>query len=98
MLLVVLIVTAIIILIVAFSIILSRKCPNCKKIQLEFKKSVEIDRYNTTKRVEEKIKNKNGETVKTIEKIVPITKAVYENYYECKNCGHVVIRREEKEL
>lgn len=57
MLAVVLIIVAIFILIVAFFIMLSRRCPNCKKIQLEFKKSVEIDRYNTTKRVEEKVKN-----------------------------------------
>lgn len=98
MLAVVLIIVAIFILIVAFFIMLSRRCPNCKKIQLEFKKSVEIDRYNTTKRVEEKVKNAKGETIKTVERIVPITKAIYENYYECKNCGHIVIKRQEKEL
>ena len=75
----------------------SLHCDKCKKLGMEQVKKEEVDRYNTTKRVIEKVKNKKGEVVRTIHKDVPITKIVYSCTYKCKYCGYEEKRKKEEE-
>ena len=75
----------------------SLHCDKCKKLGMEQVKKEEVDRYNTTKRVIEKVKNKKGEVIRTIHKDVPITKIVYSCTFKCKYCGYEEKRKKEEE-
>ncbi len=99
--LVIIIAFAIVITIVIVAIFInaqSMKCPNCKGYELEYEKRVEKERYDTTKMVKDEVKDRDGKLITTIEKILPITIVVYEEYYKCRNCGHIVIREKKEEL
>lgn len=65
-----------------------RKCKNCGEVGLELVLEKEVDRYNSTKTVNDYVKNKKGEIIRTVEKQVPVTMIVYSCLYRCKFCGH----------
>ncbi len=92
------IVVAIFTIITIIVVVESKRCPKCKKLGLEFDDEIEKERYNTTKKVEDVTKDKNGNVIKRTEKIIPVTMVVYEIIYKCKYCGQVVVSKKEKEL
>ena len=75
----------------------SLHCDKCKKLGMEQIKKEEVDRYNTTKRVTEKVRNKKGEVIRTIDKDIPVTKIVYSCTFKCKYCGYEEKRKKEEE-
>lgn len=92
------IIVVVIILSIVVSCIESKRCPECKKLGLELENKVEIDRYDTTKKVEDVDKDKNGKVIRTIEKTLPVTMVVYEEYYKCKYCGKTFKHTTKEEL
>lgn len=90
----------VLVLLVGFLIMAYRAslhCDKCKKLGMEQVKKEEIDRYTTTKRVTEKVRNKKGEVIRTIDKTVPVTKIVYSCTFKCKYCGYEEKRKKEEE-
>lgn len=74
----------------------SMHCSNCKKYGMEQIDKKEVDRYSTTKRVTEKVRNKKGEVIRTVEKEVPATKIIYSCTFKCKYCGFEEKRKKDE--
>lgn len=91
------VVLAIIIFIIYCGIV-SRKCESCKKLGLVQHDKKELSRYNSTKQVTEKVRNKKGEVIRIEEKTIPITKIRYLYTYKCKYCGHKETLEREEEM
>lgn len=88
------IIITVIFVLICFLAILPKKCGKCGKRSLyptlsRFLSSETKYRDKETIKTE---KDKKGNTIthKTIEK-VPYVSSTYENYYECNNCGNIII-------
>lgn len=72
---------------------LTTHCPKCDSEDIDELGSKQIDRYTVYKEVTETLASGRTKT-----RQVPCTKIKFEDYYRCKNCGHLFTKIRTKEL
>lgn len=89
----VLVAVLIIVAICVLIMYLQKRCPNCKKAwALQFHNKTERDQKSCSKRVEKKIKDKQGNVIGSTFETVYGTRYYYDVVYKCKCCGKEVKR------
>ena len=91
------IVVFVILLVLVGGFLVSKQCPQCKKLGLQRIEVEEIDRHTIKQKVKNVKRDSDGKVVSTTEKYIPVTKIRYKITYKCKHCGNEVTEYKEAE-
>ena len=91
------IIAVVVIAVIVVVSILSKKCPNCKKLGLKKVSQEEIDRQHTKRWVHDDIEDADGKVVGSRSKEIDVVRITYLVKYKCKHCGHEVTKKKVRE-